>query len=356
VYYSCTWSARKYIKDACTVKYNGFDIFGRRPFGYKSGNITAGDGMKYKDYYEILGVDKKASADEIKKAYRKLAKKYHPDAHPGDKAAEEKFKEINEAYEVLGDPQKRDKYDRFGAQGQFYNGADFDPSQFGFGSNGFRYQYGTNTGGFSDFFNMFFGDGDIFGAFGDDGIFGRRKGGGFGRSMQMKGEDIESLLEVSIFEGFTGAEKIINVRTASGTKTISLKIPAGIKPGEKIKLAGQGGPGINRGRNGDLYLRVEFRNDPVFELNGKDLQAKLQLYPWEAALGTEKPFDTLDGRISVKIPAGVQTGSRIRVAGKGYREKSGARGDLFLKVEIMNPAKLSRTQQELYEKLRDTMV
>jgi len=310
--------------------------------------------MKYKDYYEILGVNKNASADEIKKAYRKLAKKYHPDAHPGDKAAEEKFKEINEAYEVLGDPKKREKYDKFGAQGQFFNGADFDPSQFGFGGNGFRYEYRTNTGGFSDFFNMFFGDSDIFGAFGND-IFGRRRGSGFGSSMQMKGEDVESSLEISISEGFNGAEKVISLRTASGPKTISLRIPAGIKPGEKIKLSGQGGPGANGGRNGDLYLRVEFRNDPVFELKGTDLQARLQLYPWEAALGTEKSFDTLDGRIAVKIPAGVQTGSKIRVAGRGYRDKSGTRGDLYLKVEIMNPAKLSRIQRELYEKLRDSV-
>jgi curved DNA-binding protein len=309
--------------------------------------------MKYRDYYEILGVDKKASADEIKKAYRKLAKKYHPDAHPGDKAAEEKFKEINEAYEVLGDAKKREKYDRFGREGQFYNGADFDPSKYGFG-NGVRYEYRTDAGGFSDFFNMFFGGGDdIFGSFGADSIFGRRKKSSrFDQRMQMKGEDTESVLEISIPEGFTGGERLINLRTASGGRTISLKIPAGIKPGEKIKLSGQGGPGINGGRNGDLYLRVEFRKDPVYELKGMDLEAQLQLFPWEAALGAEKSFDTLDGRISVRIPAGVQTGSKIRVAGKGYRDRAGVRGDLYLKAAIMNPSRLSKAQLELYEKLR----
>ncbi|HOQ06270.1 MAG TPA: J domain-containing protein [Clostridiales bacterium] len=308
--------------------------------------------MKYKDYYQILGVDKNASVDEIKKAYRKLAKKYHPDTHPGDKSAEERFKEINEAYEVLGDPEKRKKYDMFGSQGQFFHGADFDPSQFGFG-NGMRYEFRSSGNGFSDFFNWIFGGGDPFSAFDDGGIFGKSGGTGsrFSRGMKMKGGDTETVLEISLSEGFSGGEKLISIRGANGEKRISLKIPAGIKQGEKIKLAGQGNPGINGGPNGDLYLRVEFRKDPVFELNGLDLEARLQLYPWEAALGTEKPFSTLDGRISVKIPAGVQTDSRIRVAGKGYRDKSGRRGDLFLRVAIVNPPRLNREQLELYEKL-----
>lgn len=308
--------------------------------------------MKFRDYYEILGVDKNASADEIKKAYRKMAKKYHPDAHPGDKAAEEKFKEANEAYEVLGDSEKRKKYDQFGREGQFYNGADFDPSKYGFG-NGVKYEFRTGGGGFSDFFNMFFGGGDPFGSFDSDDIFGgnARRGSRFGRDMKMKGQDMESLLEITLEDGFKGAQKLVSLRTASGDRTISLKVPAGIKPGEKIKLAGQGGPGIGGGPNGDMYLRVEFRKDPVFELNGINLEARLPLYPWEAAIGTEKPFDTIDGRISVRIPAGIQTDNKIRVAGKGYRDKSGARGDLFLRAAIVNPSRLSKEQTELYEKL-----
>lgn len=312
--------------------------------------------MKYKDYYQVLGVDKNASEDEIKKAYRKLAKKYHPDTHPGDRAAEEKFKEINEAYEVLGDPEKRRKYDMFGSQGQFFHGAEFDPSQFGFG-NGMRYEFRSTGSGFSDFFEWIFGEGSPFGAF-DNSIFGRTGGTGsrFGRGMRTKGEDAETVLEISIAEGFSGAEKLISLRGVNGVKKISLKIPAGIRQGEKIKLAGQGNPGINGGPNGDLYLRVEFRKDPVFELKGLDLEARLQLYPWEAALGAEKPFNTLDGRISVRIPAGVQTDSRIRVAGKGYRDKSGKRGDLFLRVAIVNPPRLSSEQLELYEKLSRTQV
>lgn len=309
--------------------------------------------MKYRDYYEILGVDKKASQDEIKKAYRKLAKKYHPDAHPGDKAAEEKFKEANEAYEVLGNEEKRKKYDQFGSEGQFRNGADFDPSQYGFGNNA-RYEFRQgNAGDFSDFFNMFFGGGNPFDPFDNSEVFGRRQGrrGSVTHNRQMPGQDNEALLEITPAEGFAGAEKRISLRTPTGERTISLRIPAGIRPGEKIKLAGQGGPGINGGRNGDLYLNVEFSGDSGFEINGPDLESTVALYPWEAALGSEISFNTLDGRISVKIPSGIQSGNKIRVAGRGYRDRSGARGDLYLKVKLVNPERLNGAQLELYEKL-----
>ncbi|MGE5614804.1 MAG: DnaJ C-terminal domain-containing protein [Bacillota bacterium] len=309
--------------------------------------------MKYRDYYEILGVDRNASQEEIKKAYRKLAKKYHPDAHPGDKAAEEKFKEINEAYEALGDEKKRKIYDQFGREGQFYNGADFDPSRYGFGNN-IRYEFRHGDGSaFSDFFNMIFGSGSPFGSFGTEDLFGGFTGrqGRFGGNVRMRGEDREALLEIAPQEGFSGADKRISIRTPSGEKTISLKIPAGIKPGEKIKLAGQGAPGINGGKNGDLYLRVEFKKDSGFELKGLDLESQVALYPWEAALGSEIRFNSLDGAISVKVPAGIQTGNYIRIAGKGYRDRSGRRGDLYLKVMIYNPDRLSEAQLDLYKKL-----
>lgn len=309
--------------------------------------------MKYKDYYEVLGVDKKASQDEIKKAYRKLAKKYHPDAHPGDKAAEDRFKEANEAYEVLGDEKKRKKYDQFGAEWQFQNGADFDPSKYGFG-NGVRYEYRQGGSGFSDFFNMFFGGGNPFDSFAGTNLFGQKnaKGSRFTRSRRMRGDDSEAILEITPAEGFSGVEKRIGLRTSAGEKTISLKIPAGIKPGEKIKLAGQGGQGINGGENGDLYLQVEFRRDSGFQLSGLDLESQIALYPWEAALSSEVSFQTLDGKISVKIPSGIQSDSRIRVAGKGYKDRTGARGDLFLRVRIVNPEKLTNAQIELYEQLK----
>ena len=310
--------------------------------------------MKYRDYYEILGVDKKASQDEIKKAYRKLAKKFHPDAHPGDKSAEDRFKEANEAYEVLGDPEKRKKYDQFGREGQFAHGTDFDPSQYGFGNN-VRYEFrqGGNSN-FSDFFNMFFGGGNPFDSFGGNGMFGQTgRGGRFTQNRALKGEDSEAVLEITPQEGFSGAERVISFRTPAGERTISLKIPAGIKPGEKIKLAGQGQPGMNGGPSGDLYLQVEFRRDAGFELTGgANLEAQIELYPWEAALGTAVTFETLDGKISVKIPAGIQNGSRIRVAGKGYREKSGTRGDLYLRVRLVNPESLNKAQLDLYEKLK----
>jgi curved DNA-binding protein len=310
--------------------------------------------MKFRDYYQVLGVDKKASQQEIKKAYRKMAKKYHPDAHPGDKASEDKFKEANEAYEVLGDEEKRKKYDQFGAQGQFHNGADFDPSAYGFGNN-VRYEYRQGSSNdFSDFFNMFFGGDSPFDSFGGGDIFGQRRGGGsrFNRSSRMKGEDSEAVLTITPNEGFSGGERRISLRTSSSERTISLKIPAGIKPGEKIKLSGQGGPGINGGSNGDLYLKVDFTHNNAFELNGLNIEAQIVLYPWEAALGAEKPFQTLDDKISVKVPAGIQSGNKIRVAGKGYRDRKGSRGDLFLRVKIVNPEKLSKAQLDLYEQLK----
>lgn len=304
--------------------------------------------MKFRDYYEILGVDKNAGQDEIKKAYRKLAKKYHPDAHPGDKTLEEKFKEANEAYEVLGDPEKRKKYDQFGQGGQFSNGYDFDPSQYGFGNNT-HYQYTTGGSGFSDFFNMFFGGSSL----NTEDIFNRgRTRTGRSANSRMKGEDSEAVINITVQEGFNGTEKRISLRTASGDRTISFRIPAGIRSGEKIKLAGQGNPGFNGGENGDLYLTVEIVPGNGLKLDGSNIQAGMDMMPWEAALGAEIPFDTLDGRILVKVPPGIQTGNRIRVAGKGYRDKSGTRGDLYIKARIVNPAVLTDKQKELYEKLK----
>ncbi len=309
--------------------------------------------MQFKDYYEILGVDKKAGQDEIKKAYRKLAKKYHPDAHPGDKKAEDKFKEANEAYEVLGDAEKRKKYDQFGMDQQFSNGYNFDPSQYGFGNN-VRYEYRSGgNNGFSDFFNMFFGGGgfaaeDLFGG------AGRAAGrsGGFSRNYAVNGEDSEAGIEITPEEGFSGIEKKISLRTQTGERTITFKIPPGIKQGERIKLAGQGSPGINGGKSGDLYLKVSFKAGTGFEVDGMNLLATLELNPWEAALGAEVQFTTIDGKIAVKVPEGIQTDHRIRVAGRGYKDRHGARGDLYVRIKIVNPPVLTKEQKELYEKLR----
>jgi len=312
--------------------------------------------MEYKNYYEILGVDKNASQDEIKKAYRKLAKKYHPDTNPGNREAESKFKEINEAYEVLGDEEKRKKYDQLGEGFNFQNGFNFDPSQFGFGNN-IRYEYRTSyNNDFSDFFNMFFG-GDSFNI---DDLLGRRtrtKGAGrstrFSQPFAVNGDDMEADIEITPEEGFKGAEKRISLMAGGKEKTISFRIPEGIKEGEKIKLAGQGHPGSNGGRNGDLYLKVKFKKGGPFELDGINLSRTIDLSPWEAVFGTEIPVTTFDGKIMVKIPPGVQSDSKIRVSGKGYREKSGRRGDLYLRVRIVNPSILTEQERELYEKLKN---
>jgi curved DNA-binding protein len=310
--------------------------------------------MEYKDYYKILGVQKNATQDEIKKAYRKIAKKYHPDARPGDKKAEEKFKEANEAYEVLGDSEKRKKYDQFGQNFNFTHGSSFDPSQFGFGKN-VHYEYKTSSDGdFSDFFNMFFGGssfdiGDIFGRAGASS--GASRGSRFTRTYDARGEDLETEIEITPEEGFSGTKKTISLKTSKGDKTISFNIPMGIKEGEKIKLASQGGPGVNGGKNGDLYLKVKFKQG-AYELDGMNLVSSIDLTPWQAALGAEVPANTLDGKILVKIPPGIQTDSKIRVANKGYKDKKGNRGDLYFRIRIVNPQVLTNEQLELYKKLR----
>lgn len=326
--------------------------------------------MQYKDYYAILGVDKQASQDEIKKAYRKLAKKYHPDVNKGDASAESKFKDVSEAYEVLGDADKRKKYDMFGSQAQFSNGHDFDPSQFGFNRGNVRYEY-SGSGDHSDFFNMFFSEGfdlnDLFGGMNGGGrttrvyqngnfddLFGQR-GAGVHTPRMQSGQDIETEIELTPEEGAAGTQKRISLQTETGTRSINFKVPSGVRDGETIRLKGQGHPGINGGSSGDLRLTVRMKPGVKWMLKGDELLMNADVYPWDAVLGTKLTVDTLDGRIAVKIPAGVQSGSRIRVAGKGYPFRGGKRGDLYLTVRIVNPARLTGEQKRLYEKLRETV-
>ncbi len=325
--------------------------------------------MQYKDYYAILGVDKTASQDEIKKAYRKLAKKHHPDVNKGEKASEDKFKDVSEAYEVLGDVEKRKKYDTFGSQAQFGNGYDFDPSQYGFNGGNVRYEQ-TGAGDHSDFFNMFFSDAfdlnDLFsqarsggrssrvyegGDLGD--IFGGARGGARAPRVH-NGQDIEAEIELTPEEGAAGIEKRISLQKENGTRSINFKVPAGVNDGETIRLKGQGHAGNNGGKSGDLRMTVRMKPGR-FTLKGQELIMNAEVYPWDAALGTKLTVDTLDGRIAVKIPAGVQSGSRIRVAGKGYPFRSGPRGDLYIEVRIVNPAHLTAEQKKLYEKLKETV-
>lgn len=300
--------------------------------------------MEYKDYYKILGVDKSASDKEIKRAYRNLAKKYHPDTNQGNKEAEEKFKSINEAYEVLGDEEKRKKYDTFGRNYDFQNGMNFDPSQYGFG--GHHYSTSGADGDFSDFFNMFFSGG------GGAGFDLGSMFSGSGRKRQTKGQDIEAEINVTIKEAYEGAKKTISLKTHSGNKSISIKIPKGIEPGKKIKLKGQGHPGMG-GPNGDLYLKINFSKDSVFQLDGINLYTDISLAPWEAALGCDVIVQTLDGKIKVKVPANIQTDGKIKISKKGYINRSGNTGDLFITIKIVNPKELTEEERTLYVKLKE---
>ncbi|NMB08958.1 MAG: J domain-containing protein [Tissierellia bacterium] len=302
--------------------------------------------MEYKDYYKILGVDKGASQDEIKSAYRKLAKKYHPDLNPNDNKAQEKFKDINEAYEVLGDEKKRKKYDTFGSSYNFTNGQNFDPSHFGFENfgRGGTYTYTTSGEGFSEFFNMFFGGED----FGISDLFGSRSRGSYYEPQRAK---YESEINITIEEGFNGTVKPLSFRIGNKNKSLSVNVPKGILPGKKIKINGE-----KAGINGDIYIKVNFVENEKLKLEGLDLYKKIDIYPWDAALGTQLVIDTLLGKkVKVKIPANMQTGKKIRIPKKGYRDMKGNKGDLYIEINMINPPSLSKEQIRLYEELRRTM-
>ena len=300
--------------------------------------------MEYKDYYNILGVDKNASNDEIKKAYRKLAKKYHPDLNPNDQKAQEKFKEINEAYEVLGDEDKKKKYDTFGNGYNFTNGQNFDPSQYGFTNfgNGYKYTYTSGGGeGFSDFFNMFFGGG---GDFGINDLFNR----GSTRTGPSRSQSYESELNISLEEGYNGTTKTLSLRIGNENKSLSVKVPKGILPGKKIKIKGE-----KAGIHGDIYLKVNFIKDSKLRLEGLDIYKRIDLLPWEAALGAKIVVDTFTGKIKIAIPPSIEGGKKIRIPRKGYRDMKGNTGDLYIEVNIVNPPDLTEEQKKLYERLRE---
>ncbi len=322
--------------------------------------------MDFKDYYKVLGLEKGASAEEIKKTYRKLAKKYHPDTNPGNKASEEKFKEVGEAYEVLGDKEKRAKYDEMYddlKSGRYREqaGGGFDPSTYRTqaGQNGgYQYTWNSSDGNasdFSDFFNMFFGGGG--GGFGD--IFGNRgsqtggnRSAGF-ESFSEDGQDIDARVEIGIKQAYKGGEQTITLQTEAGAKTVKFKIPAGIQPGEKIKLTGLGGPGYGKGKAGSLYLVIDLKPEAGFCFVGPDLEKTIDIYPWQAALGDEILISTLDERLNVKIPAGIQTGGKLRLAARGYPAKNGKRNALSLVVKIVNPTHITGDMKAIYEQLAE---
>ena len=277
--------------------------------------------MIYKDYYKILDLKtSRVSIDEIKVAYRAAAKKYHPDLNVGDSLAEERIKDINEAYRTLSVPASKRKYDRI------WNSRN--------NINNYQKIKGKNI------FNMFLGNTEI----NED----------TDRKLPQRGEDIETEINVKLEEAFYGLEKKISLRTVDGKmKTFSVKVPDGIRNGEKIRLIGQGKPGKNGGKNGDLFIKINIENSKTFKLFSSDLYTDLLLTPWEAALGTRTNVQTIDGETTIYIPQGMESGEKIKIPNKGYKDGKGGRGDLVAEIKIVVPKKLTEEENNLFEKLKE---
>jgi DnaJ-class molecular chaperone len=325
--------------------------------------------VQFRDYYQVLGVPKTASEDEIKAAFRKLARKYHPDVNPGDKSAEEKFKEANEAYEVLSDPDKRKRYDQLGPD--WKSGQEFRPPPGwqaaeggGYADFGDLFGGGQGASGFSDFFEALFGRGR-----------GARRGAGFA----MRGQDVEAEIPLTLEEAHRGVKRTLNLQTTqqcpechgSGSKdgktpcpncrgagfirrpkSLEVTIPAGVREGSVIRLAGQGEPGAGGAPAGDLFLRVRLQPHRLFNVVGEnDVQIELPVAPWEAALGAKLSVPTLDGPVEMKVPSGTQGGQRLRLRSRGLNRRGGGRGDEYVKIKIVNPPALTAKEKELYEQL-----
>jgi curved DNA-binding protein len=305
--------------------------------------------MEYKDYYKILGVDKSAGEKDIKQAYRKLARKYHPDVNPNNKAAQEKFKEINEAYEVLSDADKRRKYNELGANWQAYEQYQRAGGQgpFQWGGGGAQYRsvnpeelesifgrLGGDMGGFSDFFSTFFG-------------------GGFDtvrtQPRARRGQDIEQPIEISLEEAYRGTARLVQ----KDSRRLEIKIPPGVKTGSKIRYAGEGAPGARGVASGDLYLQVQIAPHPTFERDGDNLKCEIQVDLYTAVLGGEANVPTLKGQLALKIPAETPAGKTFRLAGQGMPKlnEPNAFGDLYAQVRVILPEGLTAAERELFEKL-----
>ena len=332
--------------------------------------------MEFKDYYKTLGVSKTASDKELKQAYRKLARKYHPDVNPGDKSAEVKFKELNEAYEVLGDPEKRKKYDELGANWRYYEqaqqaggaGAPFSGSPFGDGLSGGAWNIDTGGGGyrtmtaeemedmfgdqspFSDFFRTFFG-GDFVAGQGER----RTHAPGGGRSARRShGRDLEHEIELSLDEAISGTTRRLTVSQDGESRTIDVRIPAGVTTGSRVRAAGGGEAGTQGGAAGDLYLRVKLRPHPRFELRGRDLYTKVPVPLTVAVLGGEAEVQTPSGTVRLRVPELTQQGQTFRLKGHGMPAvgKPDDRGDLYATADVVLPKKLTAQERQLFEKLR----
>jgi curved DNA-binding protein len=309
--------------------------------------------VRYKDYYEILGVPRTSSDVEIKKAFRKLAREFHPDVAKDKKQAEEKFKEINEAYEVLGDPDKRKKYDELGAD--WKSGAEFRPPpgwetfqggrSFRGGKPGaqdFEFHFGGT--GFSDFFEQLFGSrmrGDFSGF----------DNGGGAADFAARGRDVEGDLMVTLEEALRGSVRSVSVRHDSHTETYQVKIPAGVTEGQRLRVAGRGEAGTGGAAAGDLYLRVRLAKHPDFEVEDHNLIYEAGLAPWEAVLGANISVPTLDGRVNIKIPPGTQNGQKLRVRGRSLPLPGGGHGDLIVVVRLEVPASITEAERKLWEQL-----
>lgn len=320
--------------------------------------------MAYIDYYKALGVDKSATQDDIKKAFRKLARKYHPDLNPNDPSAKDKFQEINEANEVLSDPEKRKKYDEYGEhwkhadefekQKQQYGAGGFGGRTGGFGSSGngsYWYSsngeegfgdaggFGGNAGGFSDFFEELFGH--------------RGAGAGSRRGAEFRGQDYNAELQLSLREAAVTHKQVLNVNG----KNIRITVPAGIANGQTIKLRGHGAPGVNGGPDGDLYITFIIPDDPVFKRLGNDLYVTAPLNLYTAVLGGEETVDTLDGKVKLKVKPETQNGTKVRLKGKGFPvyKEEGKFGDLIVTYNITIPTNLTEHQKELFRQLKNSI-
>jgi curved DNA-binding protein len=304
--------------------------------------------MEYKDYYKILGVDKNASEKDIKKVYRRLARQYHPDVNPGDKAAEARFKEINEAYEVLSDAEKRRKYDELGQNYQRYQQTGGQPGGFDWGQwaaqgargqgqpGGVHVEYGDinemfGGSGFSDFFESIFG--------------GAGARGATATQQPARGRDLEHDIDVTLEEAFQGAQRLMEV----DGRRLEVKIPAGVKTGSRVRVAGEGMPAGRGNTRGDLYLRVNVLPNPTFERRGDDLYCEATIDMFAALLGGEARVPTMTGTVSLRIPAGTQSGRTFRLAGQGMPKLRAPqeRGDLYAKVRVKLPEQLNEREQSL---------
>lgn len=346
--------------------------------------------MDYKDYYKILGLSKNATTDEIRAVYRRLAKKYHPDMNPGNKQAEQRFKEINEAHDVLSDTEKRQKYDQLGSDWErIARDKEYARQYYGQARSSPQWEEVKFSGDtdFSDFFATFFGDDDVLSSLG--GFGGQRF---TSRARPQRGSDIEESLEITLEEAFKGTTRLLQLQAtetcptcrgngmisrASGsrqrmansaepcpqcrgngmsarTKRLEVKIPRGVTSGSKIRLAGQGNPGQSNGPAGDLYLNIKIKPHPVFEIDEHNLRMEIPILDYEAVLGAEVSLQTLSEPVSLKIPAGTQSGTVLRLRGQGLPQNGGkSSGDLLVKIKIIIPENLTAQEKKLVTELKD---